>query len=192
MRFNRFSSLQQQHRALNNSVSPVCETFMWSPELCYTITEKMFSHARKKNVLIPRFALEANSTCPLEEINTDWHIIASVTTGVATGSRRVKPKDVRDRVSEASWAALLGDQCDNCDSLCSGGCGGSLRCLGLSLLHTHTHTHIEIFCGGVLCPDGIKKKVLRPGYNATFTYIWKYVVYTLSLYSQNIQTYNLW
>lgn len=47
-----------------------------------------------------------------EEKNTDCLIIASVTTGVVTGSRRVKPKDVRDRVSEASWPALLGDQYD--------------------------------------------------------------------------------
>lgn len=58
------------------------------------------------------FTFKANGTCPVEEINTDCHIIASVTTGVATGSRRVKPKDVRDRVSEAFWAVLLGDQCD--------------------------------------------------------------------------------
>lgn len=41
----------------------------------------------------------------------DWHIIASVATGVDTGSRRVKAKDARDRVSEAPCAVLLGDWC---------------------------------------------------------------------------------
>lgn len=32
-------------------------------------------------------------------INADCHIIASFAAGVATGSRRVKPKDILDRVS---------------------------------------------------------------------------------------------
>lgn len=86
----------------------LCKTLMWSHMHCYTITEKCC-----QKCLIPRFPLKANCTRHLEEINTYWHVIASVTTGVATGSRRVKPKDVRDRVSEASWAVLLGHQCDS-------------------------------------------------------------------------------
>lgn len=35
----------------------------------------------------------------VEEINADCHIIASFAAGVATGSRRIKSKDVLDRVS---------------------------------------------------------------------------------------------
>lgn len=42
------------------------------------------------------------------EITHDWHVIASVATGVSTDSRKDKHKDVRDRVSEATWAVWVG------------------------------------------------------------------------------------
>lgn len=75
-----------------------------------------------------------------EEINTDCPIIASVTTGVATGSRRVKPKDVRDRVSEASWPALLGDQYDSVilSAPVVVNFKGSLSLDPLSCMHVHS------------------------------------------------------
>lgn len=55
------------------------------------------------------------------DVNADRHITASSAAGVATGSRRVKPKDVLDRVS---WTSCRLHDCDSL-SLCCGGGGGS-------------------------------------------------------------------
>lgn len=110
-----------------------------SCDLTSIVTPSLKNVLTCQKCLIPHLTLKENSKYPTGKINTDWHIIAFVTTGVATGSRRVKPKDVRDRVSEASWSVLLKDLVWYCDSFCFGGAGKLFRVswsVSPSVIHT--------------------------------------------------------
>lgn len=88
--------------------------------------------------------VKANGSCPLEQTHTDWRIVALVTTGVATGRRSIKSKD---RVSDAPWAVLLGDQCDNVirSALVAVIFKGFLS-VPFSLAHTHTNLEMSWCC----------------------------------------------
>ncbi|XP_051271101.1 arf-GAP with coiled-coil, ANK repeat and PH domain-containing protein 3 isoform X2 [Dicentrarchus labrax] len=119
-----------------------------------------------------------------------------VTTGVATGSRRVKPTDVRDRVSEASWAALLGNQCDTVILSALVVVIFKVSCsVALSVAHKHTHWE-NIWCCQelflslreklALCPQ---KKMSRGA--ATTQYIVRTISHRMGKYVKHTSYYKM-